>query len=199
MEVTTQFAVDISKKRLRASTIMGQGFRPHAYIPMSIDIEKIKEKIKEMGFEGELPEVPENAELRSMAMVPFNLDDEGLHNLGHLLSMTDVAEIIVVCDTTVKSGGKDVDVLCVANVNLKAPDTMVLLPYEAGANDDVAFGEESVKSAVTESIRDGIIEGFLMTESNKFVVKNPDGDTDSYVDSLPTQYPNVEGALNKED
>ena len=200
-ESIIKFAMTMSKKRVRASTILGEPFRPHAYIPLTISLEKIKEALKEIGYEGELPEPPEDMDaIRGMAMLPldFSSKKESLNTLGHLLATSDITSVIIVCDTTAKSeGGDPTDVLCVASVNLKSHDDMVLLPYQKAGEDDVAFGEEMTSRTTEGTIRDSIIEGFLITEANKYLHDHPEADTDAYVDSIPTLFPNVNGGLNQ--
>jgi hypothetical protein len=169
---------------------------------MAIDIEKIKAKVKELELEDQLPDIPEDIkEMHTLAMLPLDFQEKqaSLKGLGQLMALADIPEAIVICNTTGQAGGHLVDVLCVASVNLKAPDNMVLIPYAKEDDDDVAFGEVSEVGAVEGDIRDSIVEGFLNTESNIHLHENPDEDTDAYVDALPTQFPNMEGALNGKD
>lgn len=203
-ELTVRFALDTAKKRLRAQSIMGEPFRPHAYIPLDISVEKIRETLKELGYEGEMPDIPDEVEaIQALASMPLDFAakrKDSLNILGRLLAMADIPRVVIVCDTKgTAAGGAEVDVLTVASVDLKAPDTMVQVPYQKESDDDVAFGDELVTKAATESLRDDIIEGFLTTESMKHLHDHPEEDTDAYVDSLPEQYPNVSGALNEGD
>jgi hypothetical protein len=73
---------------------------------------------------------------------------------------------------------------------------MVQVPYQKEADDDIAFGDELVTRAATETLRDEIIEGFLTMEANMYLHDHPEMDTDAYVDGLPDQFPNVDGSLN---
>ena len=204
MELLTEFALDIAKRKLRATTIMREFFTPHAFIPHELDLKKIIEAIKELGLENEIPDIPDELpegmeKAMALAQVPldFGAKDKSLDLLGHLLSMADVSNVVVICD--MKLDGEDaMDVLSVANINLKASDEQVLIPY-ARESEDVAFGEKSIYEAVEEDIRDKVIEGFLKSEAKKFIEENPDGDIDSYVDNLPNTFPNIEGALNTEE
>ena len=206
-EMTVRFALDQAKKRLRAGTIMGEPFRPHAYIPLDISIDKIRETLKQLGYEGELPDIPddvdeEDLKLTALASLPLDFAakrKDSLNILGRLLALADIPRVVVVCDTTAPTeGGAEADVLCVASVDLKAPDAMILVPYQKEEDDDVAFGDELVSKAATESLRDDIIEGFLTTESDIYLHEHPEADTDAYVDTLPEQFPNVSGAMNEE-
>jgi len=199
-----EFITMQAKKHVRASSILGEPFRPHAYIPLDISLEKIKETLKELGYDGELPELPDNAEgFRALASMPLDFASkrkDSLNILGRLLAMADISNVIVVCDTTAPTEtGGEADVLCVASVDLKAPDNMVLLPYRKEKNDDVSFGDEVSSGAADDSLRDSIIEGFLETEAKKYLQKHPDEDTDAYVDGLPSLFPNMDGALNRKD
>ena len=201
MELITEFALDIAKRTLRASTIMHSLLKPHAYIPMEFDREKILEAIKELGYEGEIPEPPEEMDgAVALAKVPLNFSNkkDSLFGLGTLMAVADVSKVLVICDMSVDIDGDDIDVLCVADIDLKDPDTMIMIPY-VREPEDVAFGEWSVTAKVDEDIRDNVVEGFLTAESKKFLDKNPEADTDSYVDELPSMFPNVEGALNSEE
>lgn len=198
---TTMIIYDMAKRRLRASSIVGEEFRPHAYIPLDINIEKVKAAIKELGLEEMVPDIPDEIQdIRALAMVGLNPRhmDDSLETVGQILSQADVSSCSVVCDMTVDDEGEEMEVLCIANIDLKASDSMMMLPY-AREPEDVAFGEVTTVGAVTESLRDKVIEGFLNQEAMKFVHDNPDGDTDEYVDNLPSVFPNVEGALNTED
>jgi len=165
------------------------------------DIEKIRETLKELGYEGEMPDLPDGVDsIQALASMPLDFTDkrkDSLNILGRLLASVDISSVVVVCDTKGKAeGGSEVDVLTVASVDLKSPDRMIQVPYQKESDDDVAFGDELVTRATTEALRDDIIEGFLTTASMEHLHEHPDEDTDAYVDSLPDLYPNVSGALN---
>jgi len=199
--IMEKFVYDMAKRRLRASSIVREPFRPHAYVPLEINPEKIRQAIKALGFE-EIPDeaLDEVADFKAMAMVHLDFStrmEDSLRTLGTLLSDAEVSNVSVVCDMAVGEGEEKMDVLCVAMIDLKASDSMIMLPY-AVEPEDVTFGEASISGAVEEEMRDQVIEGFLKAEAQKFLRENPEGDTDTYVDNLPTEFPNVEGALNEE-
>ena len=199
-EAIIKLALDRAKRSLRASTIMGDHFRPHAFVPIEFSFEKINEMLKEAGWEGELPEIPDDVDedqFKAMAVIhlDFSHKEESLKGLGHILSLIESTNVIVVCDNTVE----DLNVLCVASIDLKEPDNMILVPYQKEEDDDVAFGDESESGFVDEDIRNSLVEGFLSTESSRYVTEHPEADTDAYVDNLTYEFPNAEGELNEKE
>jgi hypothetical protein len=199
-ELAVKVALDISRRRMRAGSIMGIKFRPSAYIPLDISIDKIRATLKEMGYEGEV-NIPDGFEsFQALAEMPLDFASkrkDSLNILGRLLAEAEIPRVVVACDTSVPSdAGDQVSLLCVASVDLQSPDTQVLIPYQKEDDDDVSFGDQIETRATDQSLRDDIIEGFLETEARIHLEENPDTDTDAYVDGLPTQYPNVNGALN---
>ena len=206
-DLMVKFAVDMSKRRMRAANILGlEKFQPHAYIPIEINFEKIKAKFKELGIEDELPDdIPEEIKkegMMVMTLLPLDFQSDkaaSLISLGHFVSVTDTTKVIVAYTTTMKVEDKDWDVLSIVAIDMKSHDTMFLIPFHELANEDIEFMTENTFKSSDEEIRNSFTEGFLHAESLKYLEKNPTADTDAYVDGLSTLYPNVQGALNQKE
>jgi hypothetical protein len=110
------------------------------------------------------------------------------------MSLTNTTSTIISCRSSVTLDADPIDVLYILSINLKEPDKIVIIPYQRN-DDDVTFGETTVLDMTDEEFRSKVANSFLHAESLKFLHKNPNGDTDAYVDSLQTLFPNATGSL----
>jgi hypothetical protein len=202
-EALEKVLLDFSKRHMRAVSILKETFRPLAYLSVEIDFEKIKELIKKLDLDSDLLELPEDIKKdKLISITPLALDfsEEGkskcLECLGRLASLADTPRVTIACVTNAHVEGRDIELLCLASIDLNDPDNMVLIPFTKEEDDDIKFEDETITNKVYADLRESFVEGFLTAEARKYLDKNPTGNVDAYVDSLPTMFSNIEGTLN---
>ena len=202
-EALEKVLLDFSKRHMRAVSILKETFCPLAYLSVEIDFEKIKELIKKLDLDSDLLEFPEDIKKdKLISITPLALDfsEEGkskcLESLGRLTSVVDTTRVSIACVTNANVEGRDIELLCLASIDLNDPDNMVLIPFTKEEDDDIKFEDETITNKVYADLRESFVEGFLTAEARKYLDKNPTGNVDAYVDSLPTMFSNIEGTLN---
>ena len=182
---------DISKKQIRASAILGKPVCPRAYVPYEVTEEMKKIVAEKAGID------PQTL-IDTLPVAEIPLTDRDLNKsllaLGSTISSLEISKIVLVCDMEVEG---NISALSISLIDLKEQDTTIAIPYYI-KGEEVIFGNEDVRHASFDSLRDPILSGFFLSKGSTFIHKEGDRDVDEYIESFLTEFPNIEGKNNVE-